>query len=391
MLYKSHGRVIDMKLSRSSLGVKAILCLLALGLILAMAIFSGSQDTGFQIKGRVLDASGARVQGAQVSIQPSNSSIAMDVPAVSTDDDGRFTIDGLPEGDYLIIANYDGHTGTDTAHLGPSRNLPPIRLLDLNIVNIPSPTPDAGDPQSPTPSQGDNAPPSTPPSSGDVSHNSQVKYAQTSYNMAPIIQMNTSWKRAAKFEPLIFDAGNTYDPDGYVMAYEWTFGDGSMAEGKTVQHSYTAVGSYSVKLRVVDNSGGERFAYVMAIISNKPPVAMPGNDTNATVGETVQFNGTGSYDPDGRIVKYEWNFGDGASGQGISVTHVYSRPDKYKAELKVTDDSGANGTAYRAVDVATVSAAAPQAKSGGSQGILLLAGVGVACVAVIILTRKKGK
>jgi len=218
-----------------------------------------------------------------------------------------------------------------------------------------------------------------------------VKYARASYTMSPVIQINTSWKRASRLEPITFDSGSTYDPDGWIAKYEWYFGDGSMATGRTVEHAYKDEGRYTVRLRVIDNSGIERSAYVTAIITNKPPVAVPGNDTNVAAGEPVRLNGTASYDPDGWIAKYEWSFGDGTSGQGEAVTHVYTRPDKYKAELKVTDDSGANGTAYLTVDVAGASATPPQAKSGGPQGIIILAGAVVACVALIVLTRKNCK
>jgi chitodextrinase len=210
--------------------------------------------------------------------------------------------------------------------------------------------------------------------------------------MFPIIQINMSWKRASKLEPIDFDAGNSYDPDGYIIAYEWDFGDGSMAIGHTVQHAYKEMGRYTIKLRVVDNGGGDRYAFVTAIVSNKPPVALPGNDSNVTAGEVLSLDGSASYDPDGRVVKYEWSFGDGKSAEGSLVDHYYDRPDKYKVELKVTDDSGTNATATMVVNVAGVRASGtPTPATGGFSGIALLAGAGVACVALMVLMRKKGK
>ncbi len=204
--------------------------------------------------------------------------------------------------------------------------------------------------------------------------------------------MNMSWKRAYRFEPITFDAGNTYDPDGYISLYEWDFGDGSGGEGATVQHAYKDAGKYTVKITVIDNGGADRSAYLTAIVSSRPPVAVPGNDTNATVGAVVGFNGSASYAPGGRIVKYEWSFGDGNFGKGVSVSHAYERPDKYKVELRVTDDNGGNASAFTSVYVSGLAASpTPAASSGSPQGIALLAGIGIAIVGVMVLARKKAK
>jgi hypothetical protein len=52
-----------------------------------------------------------------------------------------------------------------------------------------------------------------------------------------------------------FDASASYDPDGYITRYEWSFGDGGGAEGKIVQHRYSIWGLFKIKLTVYDNLG----------------------------------------------------------------------------------------------------------------------------------------
>jgi parallel beta-helix repeat protein len=86
---------------------------------------------------------------------------------------------------------------------------------------------------------------------------------------------------------------------------------------------------------------------------NQLPVANAGIDQTIDMGEIVQFNGLGSYDPDGFIVNYEWDFdlnedtdGDGnpandVDGTGMTPTHSYSIPGLYEVALFVTDDEGA--------------------------------------------------
>jgi PKD repeat protein len=85
-----------------------------------------------------------------------------------------------------------------------------------------------------------------------------------------------------------------------------------------------------------------------------PPTAaftVAPSDGPVVVGETVTFNATMSYDPDGTIAKYQWAFGDGVEGTGETVTHIYSAADNYTVTLKVVDDNGIGRTAVNFVFV----------------------------------------
>ncbi len=55
---------------------------------------------------------------------------------------------------------------------------------------------------------------------------------------------------------------------------------------------------------------------------------------------TVPFDGSGSFDTDGTIIYYHWDFGDGSTGSGAAATHTYSAPGKYHVVLTVTDNDG---------------------------------------------------
>jgi len=65
----------------------------------------------------------------------------------------------------------------------------------------------------------------------------------------------------------------------------------------------------------------------------------------------VFFNAEASHDPDGAIAAYDWSFGDGDSGSGVTATHTYETAGTYSAKLIVTDDRGARDSAVRAIVV----------------------------------------
>jgi PKD repeat protein len=74
--------------------------------------------------------------------------------------------------------------------------------------------------------------------------------------------------------------------------------------------------------------------------SQAPVAAVAASTLRGTVPLTVSFSGTGSRDPDGSLVAYDWTFGDGATGSGATATHTYTAAGSYGAQLRVTDNSG---------------------------------------------------
>ena len=88
-----------------------------------------------------------------------------------------------------------------------------------------------------------------------------------------------------------------------------------------------------------------RGAFGVVVSPNQAPIAgfsaIPG-----TAGAPTRFDGSAAVDPDGSIVRYDWNFGDGTVllDGGRTPTHVYTLPGSYMATLVVTDNEGASTT-----------------------------------------------
>ena len=79
---------------------------------------------------------------------------------------------------------------------------------------------------------------------------------------------------------------------------------------------------------------------------NQKPVANPGGPYVAKLNQSVSFNGSQSIDPDGTIIFYRWNFGDGSSQiLDISPEHTYADPGVYTITLTVVDDDGRSSMA----------------------------------------------
>ncbi|MBC7107624.1 MAG: PKD domain-containing protein [Methanomassiliicoccales archaeon] len=87
------------------------------------------------------------------------------------------------------------------------------------------------------------------------------------------------------------------------------------------------------------------------VVENKSPtVSATADATTIIAGESVTFDASDSTDPDGEIVQYIWNFGDGATDNvaGAVVTHTYAFPGKYLVTVTVVDDKGGRTTNWNA-------------------------------------------
>lgn len=95
------------------------------------------------------------------------------------------------------------------------------------------------------------------------------------------------------------------------------------------------------------------------IPGNEPPKAViHAKPTQGKAPLTVYFDGTDSYDPDGSIITYHWDFGDGVTcppdcgtEDPIAPRHEYTKDGTYKVRLTVTDDKGAKGSDLEIIKV----------------------------------------
>jgi len=154
-----------------------------------------------------------------------------------------------------------------------------------------------------------------------------------------------------------FDGSGSTDPDGSIVSYAWQFGDGATGTGASAYHRFSSAGSYTVRLTVTDDDGASdtttRTIAVGAPANQPPTASFTVSPSSPAPGVWVQCDGSGSSDPDGSIVSYAWQFGDGATGTGSTAQHAYGAVGTYTVRLTVTDDRGASDTATRQLSVQT--------------------------------------
>ncbi len=150
-------------------------------------------------------------------------------------------------------------------------------------------------------------------------------------------------------ERVSFSAEASSDQDGYIVSYDWDFGDGNTGAGMNVEHTYYHSGHYTATLTVTDNdalSARDRVEITAnPPASNTPPMAYIDIYPNpAGEGERVTFEGYGE-DGDGEVVECRWTFSDGRtfldSGSSSWFTLESEEVQEGWYSFAVKDDDGA--------------------------------------------------
>lgn len=161
-------------------------------------------------------------------------------------------------------------------------------------------------------------------------------------NNAPTAVAIASPQQVSIGEAVTFDASESSDNIG-IKDYSWDFDDGTTGSGMTTTYAYGYAGTFTATLTVTDNAGMTAIDIVNIMVipnPNQPPVANAGVDQTSIVEEVVNFDGSGSSDPEGDMLSYEWDFGDGSNGSGVTTSHAYDIAGNYTVTLTVIDSAG---------------------------------------------------
>jgi PKD repeat protein len=213
-------------------------------------------------------------------------------------------------------------------------------------------------------------------------------------------------------EDIMFDASGSYDPDGKAynddknstlpsedLMFKWEFTVNGTTSTFSSIYSYPDNGEYTVTLTITDKSHTRKISISQTFtvtVKNRAPFAMINKmETEAVVGQEVIFNGKDSYDADGTVKNWSWEFGDDIKEpfkESSTAMHKYEKPGKYVAKLLVKDDDGDVSTA------ATINVTIKKAPTKGDDGLFgpgfevafaILALVGAAAIVEVARRRKE--
>jgi gliding motility-associated-like protein len=130
--------------------------------------------------------------------------------------------------------------------------------------------------------------------------------------------------------------------------WAWNFGDGTTSGAQNTTHNYTNAGTYNVTLTVTSQEGCVGTAVQSVIVHANPVAAFTstitcyGDTTFFTDQSTVQF---------GSLTNWDWNFGDGGTGNVQNPWNIYSVLGNYNVTLTVTSQFGCTGTVTLPISV----------------------------------------
>jgi PKD repeat protein len=158
-----------------------------------------------------------------------------------------------------------------------------------------------------------------------------------------------------------FDASDSSAPAGEIQNYEWDFDNNKTftdARGVKVEHTFDQIGSYTVNLRITDNTGQFEVVSKEIVVegTNLPTavIEIPTTDGRYYSGTQYSFMAEKSSSPAGRIIRYEWDFGDQTpKATTRTATHIYKNAGNYEATLTVIDEKSNIGQSTQKISVET--------------------------------------
>ena len=203
---------------------------------------------------------------------------------------------------------------------------------------------------------------------------------------------------------------STIDTDGDDIRYRFDWGDGNMSNwtafvpsntSVSLNYSWASISTFAVHVLAQDENGLNSSwspplnVTVSAIdFEGEPPVADFTIPSNLSTNQTIVFDASGSFDEDGVIVSYNWDFGDGMAGTGSSPMHIYENPGEYYVILTVTDNNGNTCNKTMLINVASdVDGAASEDKQilPTYFGFIFIGASGVILVCLLVFYRNNIK
>lgn len=160
---------------------------------------------------------------------------------------------------------------------------------------------------------------------------------------APVADAGPDPVGVVAWDTVTLDGSGSTDNVG-IVSYAWSYDDGGPVtlSGAVVERVFANPGEFEVTLTVTDGAGltDTDTVVVRVAAANPPPVADAGDDMTAKVGETVEFDGSGSSN-DSETFTWTFEYDGGiVTLTGVQAEFVFEIPGTYIVTLNVTDEEG---------------------------------------------------
>jgi len=212
-----------------------------------------------------------------------------------------------------------------------------------------------------------------PPAEGDNGING---------NIPPDTPIKPSGPTLIEMEVDYMYSSSTVDVDGDEIRFRFDWSDGNYSDWSefvasntsiSMSHYWASISTFEVRILAQDENGlNSSWSLPLDVTVSQnapgevPPIADIKVPSDVSVNQTIVFDASGSFDEDGVIVSYYWDFGDGENGSGINPSHVYKDPGQYNVTLVVTDNNGITYSKSIIVNIASKEESSEE-KQGGLQ------------------------
>jgi hypothetical protein len=198
-----------------------------------------------------------------------------------------------------------------------------------------------------------------------------LEYLRFGGNLSPIPALISDVASGDAPLGVTFYALDSFDYDGVIGNYQWDLdGDGTFNEPGLEEDAlgldsalfiYDSGGSYQPTLVMTDDQGADTIVSIPISVNDPPLASLSATPGSGIEPLSVQFDGTGSSDPDGSITDYEWDLdgngayndpGPEADARGLATAEFeYTAAGQHTARLRVSDDTGSAATDLTVIDV----------------------------------------
>lgn len=155
-------------------------------------------------------------------------------------------------------------------------------------------------------------------------------------NNEPVAKIGFAEEELILNKEITFYSEST-DPDNDILAYEWTFPDGTKSTGETAKYIFKNFGEYDISLRVSDGKSESTDSIKINIENQAPTVKINYNNSELIKNKKIIFTAVVS-DPENGNINYEWLLPDGTNSNQKSVSLIFEEYGDYEIKLTVKDE-----------------------------------------------------